>query len=76
VVLGLIAEFVIEVLVMWTGECVLSVITLGRWQPRLNLYSNEPVTKGLILAELSFWVGGVFWILVGLVVYLAVRAYW
>jgi len=55
---------IFEVILTWTGEIVLFLITFGRHRPRWNLYANESSGKFVIFSEVSLWVGIAFWVFV------------
>lgn len=64
--LEFILEFIfrcfVEIICFYTGELVLSVVTAGNKKPRWDYYSDESVTKWMLMTELSTWVGMAFWI--------------
>ncbi len=55
-------RLIIEVLFFYTGEIILSVVTVGRKKIKWNYYSEESVTKWVLLTEASTWVGFSFWL--------------
>lgn len=55
---------IFEVILTWTGEIVLFLITFGRHRPRWNLYANESSGKFVIFSEVSLWIGIAFWVFV------------
>ena len=55
-------RLIIEVLFFYTGEIALSVVTLGKKEIQWNYYSDESVTKWMLLTEFSTWVGFAFWL--------------
>ena len=57
-------RFVFEILLTWTGEILLFLITLGRHKPRWDLYTKESPTRFVIFSEISLWIGMAFWIAV------------
>ena len=66
-IIELLFRIIVEVIFFYTGELVLSVITIGSKQPRWDYYSNESVTKFMLMTELSTWVGFAFWF--GILIY-------
>ena len=52
---------IISVLLIWTGEILIFIFTAGRHKPRWDLYIRDDPFKFVILTELSFWVGLLFW---------------
>ncbi len=66
-ILKFIFHIFIEVICFYTGEIILFVITFGHKKPKWDYYSNPSVSRSLskwvILAEISFWLGAVFWII-------------
>lgn len=63
IILELIFRIIIEVLFFYTGEIILSVLTLGRKTIQWDYYSDASVTKWMLITELSTWVGFTFWLL-------------
>lgn len=65
-IFGFMVEFmfrlVVEILFFYTGEIVLSVLTLGKKKIRWDYYSDVSVTKWMIITELSSWGGVAFWL--------------
>jgi len=57
-------EFIVEIFLVWTGEIILYVVTLGKHKPRWNLYTDERPVRFVLFSELSCWLGGAFWIIV------------
>lgn len=58
----------IEIILFYSGELVLYVISGGRKKPRWDYYNNEAITKWMIFTEISVWIGFIFWILVILLI--------
>ena len=49
----------------WTGEVILFIVTLGRYKPRWDFYTNsEALEKTLMFFILSPLLGAAFWIVV------------
>lgn len=59
-------QTLIEIPLIWTGEIVLFVATFGRHQPRWDAYTHEGGSDFVFLSELSFWIGFITLIAVGL----------
>ena len=55
-------RLIIEILFFYTGEIILSAITLGKKNVKWNYYSEASVTKWMLMTELSTWVGFAFWL--------------
>lgn len=53
-----------HVLCYATGELILWAATLGRRRPRLTKRHGESESRASLFAELSFYVGAAFWIVV------------
>jgi len=58
-----IVRFLFAFALFWTGEIILSLITLGRRKPRWDIYSKESSFRFALFSEMSFWIGTVFWLL-------------
>ena len=52
-------EFLIVVPMIWIGEIVLFLATLGRHAPRWDIYNHRGGTF-VFLSTMSFWIGIVF----------------
>ncbi len=50
-------EALIQVPVIWVGEIVLFLITLGRHKPRWDIYMDTGGGDFAFLSEMSFWIG-------------------
>ena len=61
-IVELIFRLIIEILCFYTGEIVLSVVTIGKKKPRWDYYSGESTTKWMLLTDLSTCIGIFFWI--------------
>jgi hypothetical protein len=48
---------VIEVPLIWLGEVVRWMVTLGRHQPRWDCYLEERGGAFVLLSEISLWIG-------------------
>ena len=57
---------IVHLFFVWTGEAVLWVVTLARHAPQWDLSFQSGT---LALEMLSFWVGFVFWVVVGVVLF-------
>ncbi|MEX2491312.1 MAG: hypothetical protein WD425_06095 [Nitrospirales bacterium] len=67
-VIGTIIDLVfsfIAPLLIWTGEILLGVFSFGYHRPRLNRDAFKGDNAWMPLKNLSFWVGVVFWVGVG-----------
>lgn len=53
----------IEIICFYTGEIILFIITIGRRKPRWGYHRDDSLSKRVILSEISFWLGAVFWIM-------------
>jgi hypothetical protein len=60
---------IFEVVITWTGEIVLSVLTFGKHKPRWDLYTKESPVRFIIFSEISFWIGLAVWIFLIAVIY-------
>jgi hypothetical protein len=54
----------IEIVLFYSGEIVLYVLSGGRRKPRWDYYTDESITKWMLFAEISVWIGFTFWILI------------
>lgn len=70
---GFLFRLFFELLLTWTGEVVLFVITLGKHKPRWDLYTNDTPCRFVVFSEISLWIGAAFW--VALVVLLC-KVFW
>ena len=61
-ILEFIFRLFVEIVCFYTGEVVLTVVTIGQKKPRWDYYSNESITKWMLMTELSTWAGAAFWI--------------
>ena len=61
-VLKFIFHFFVEIVCFYTGEIILSVVTLGKKKPRWDYYTEASPTKFVIMTEISVWIGMAFWI--------------
>lgn len=70
--MSLVLEFLFEVVFgavfCWTGEMILCVVTLGKHQPRWDLYTKESPSRFVIFSEVSMWVGMIVWFSVLIVI--------
>ena len=57
-----IGKLFIECFLIWTGEIVLFIITLGKHKPKWDLYAEAKPQKFVIFTEISLWLGVAFWI--------------
>lgn len=63
-ILEFIFRFIIEIICFYTGEVIISLVTLSKKKPRWNYYTDDSATKFIILTEISVWIGIVFWIFI------------
>ena len=63
-IVELILSFIAPIFIM-TGEIVLTILTLGYHRPRFNKYFYKEYTSELPFKSLSFWVGIMFWVCIG-----------
>lgn len=63
-ILSAIADFVVsliqtllEVPIIWVGEIVLFLVSLGRHKPRWDTYLDSGGGEYAFLSQVSFWVG-------------------
>ena len=54
----------VEVLLLYTGEIILYLITFGRKKPRWDYYADVSGGKWVIFTELSTYVGFATWLLI------------
>jgi hypothetical protein len=59
--LRLLFQVLVQMAVVWTGEVVLWIFTLGRWRPE---FVTSPIEAELFLRP-SLWVGVVTWFAIG-----------
>ena len=50
-------RFVVEIPVIWIGEIVLYLLTLGKHKPRWDVYIHDGGGDFAFLSEASFWIG-------------------
>ena len=62
-------RLIFDVLLTWTGEIVLFVLTWGRHKPRLDLYTKESPIRFVVFSEISLWIGIAFWVMVIVLLY-------
>jgi len=62
VIIEFIFRTIVEIVCFYTGEMILSVVTIGNKKPRWDYYSGESVTKWMLMTDLSTCIGIVFWI--------------
>lgn len=58
----LIFRLLVEIVLFYTGEVVLFIMTWGQRKPRWDYYTDESVTKFILLTDLSVLIGVLFWI--------------
>ena len=63
-ILRFLFELIVELLLFYTGEIVLFILTFGKKKPRWNYYTDESPSKWVIFTELSTWIGIAFWLLI------------
>jgi hypothetical protein len=51
-----------EVILFYTGEIVLTLLTLGRRKPRWDYFADESPKKFILYTDLSVLVGFVIWL--------------
>jgi hypothetical protein len=61
-VLEFVFRLFVEIICFYTGEIILFILTLGRRTPRWDYYEGERPAKGIVLSEISIWIGFLFWI--------------
>jgi len=69
-VLSFIFRIVFEIIMVWTGEIILYIITLGKRRPRWDLYNKDTFPRFAVFTEISCWIGITFWIAAIYLVYL------
>ncbi len=55
-------QLIVGIVFFYTGEIILYIVTFGSKKPRWDYYSNESTLRWVILTEMSWWVGFLFWI--------------
>jgi len=50
-------RFVVEIPVIWIGEIILFLMTLGKHKPRWDVYIHDGGGDFVFLSEMSFWIG-------------------
>ena len=61
-------RMVFEFFFFWTGELVLFLVTLGRRRPGWNVHADKSGAKSAVFLELSFYVGILAWLAIGVAV--------
>ncbi len=69
-------RFVCQVLLAWTGEIVLFILTFGRHRPRWDLYTRESPGRFSVFSEMSLWIGFAIWAMVAYLLYEAPGRAW
>jgi hypothetical protein len=64
-----IVRLIIEIPLIWTGEILLFLFTIGYHKPRWDLYLNDSAEKFVLFSEISLWVGILFWLAIAFVIY-------
>jgi hypothetical protein len=59
-------QIIIEIICFYTGEIILFILTFGYKKPRWDYYSDASLPKWIILTEISFWIGALFWVLIAI----------
>ena len=73
-ILKFLFHLLFDIIVFYTGEIGLCVITFGRKKPRWDYYLEERPSRFVVFTSLSEWVGIIFWVLVIIVVRLIIKA--
>ena len=60
----LIADFIIWAMLIWTGEALLFLLSLGRREPRFDFYRDETFFRRLRRRWFSIFAGATFWLLI------------
>ena len=55
-------DLFIEIVCFYTGEVLLSLLTLGFRKPKWNFHVDKNASKFVIFTEISVWVGFIFWL--------------
>jgi hypothetical protein len=63
-ILEILFRLVVEIVLFYTGEFVLFVLSFGKKKPRWNFYENESPAKFVIFSEKSIWIEIAFWLMV------------
>lgn len=56
-IVSFIFRLVFDIIMVWTGEIVLFIITLGRHRPRWDQYTSETFGRFVVFTEISLWIG-------------------
>lgn len=68
--LRLIFWLFVEVLLFYTGEIILYIVTFGRKRPRWNYYADVSGGKWVLLTDLSTCIGFATWLFIfGYIIY-------
>ena len=65
-IVKLIFQFILETICFYTGEIILFILSFGRKKPRWDYYSDAPLSKWIIITEISLWIGAAFWVLIAI----------
>ena len=60
-ILELLFRILIELICFYTGEGILYLLTLGRKKVRWGFYSEESISKTMLLVDRSTIIGLLFW---------------
>jgi hypothetical protein len=60
-IIEFIFHVIINILLITTGEVIITIITFGARPFPWNIES-EPVVKSMVIFQISFWIGLFFWI--------------
>jgi len=64
IIFEILFRIIVEIVLFYTGEILLFVLTLGRKKPRWDYYAGEKPSKYVIFTEISVWLGFAFWLFV------------
>lgn len=67
-ILKTVAQLVLEIISVWTGEIILWLVTLGRHKPRWDFYTRQSSGEFVLFSEVSAWIGLIFWFSIGFLV--------
>ena len=67
-IIEIVAQFVVDVLFISTGELILCAITLGKHRPIWKPRRGRKVTKFIILSNASAVIGLAFWLIAGFLI--------
>ena len=59
-IISILFRLIFDALLMWTGEVILFLVTIGKHKPRWDFYTNDSPIRFVIFSEISLWIGIAF----------------